>query len=318
MKHQPLPTLDLALQYNERLPARIRRYLEARGIAAWVQDRFLLGWNGHRITIPVYDEDGRLFSFRLARDPEAPDSGPKMLSTPGARAELYGWEHLRKPTPRLVIAEGEFDRLVLEARGFSAVTSTGGAGVFREEWAEKLARVPQVYIAFDRDAAGRRGANKVARLLPDARIVRLPEEVGKGGDVTDFFVRLGKTKRDFWELLQAARPASEPKEPPRRGPRSAPRTPSAVRHQSDIAALKALVPIERVVGRYLTLERRGGYFMARCPFHDDKTPSFVVYPGTQTFHCFGCGAHGDVLDFLEKHHGVGFREALDRLRRLAA
>lgn len=58
------------------------------------------------------------------------------------------------------------------------------------------------------------------------------------------------------------------------------------------------------------LKRRGRDFWARCPFHADKTPSFKVSPEKQKFHCFGCGEHGDVLDFIMKRHEVSFKDAL--------
>lgn len=50
-----------------------------------------------------------------------------------------------------------------------------------------------------------------------------------------------------------------------------------------------------------------------CPFHDDRNPSFVVNPHTQTFKCFGCGAHGDVVDFVCLYYGLSFKEALSYL-----
>lgn len=51
-------------------------------------------------------------------------------------------------------------------------------------------------------------------------------------------------------------------------------------------------------------------FKALCPFHEEKTPSFTVNPNKQYFHCFGCGAHGDVVDFIQKKHAVNFKQAL--------
>ena len=102
-------------------------------------DFHLLGWNGSRITIPIFNRQGELAFFKLARDPEDRIPGPKMMTTRGAYAELYGWGEVLKKPSQIVICEGEFDRLVLEAKGFTAVTSTGGAGVFRAEWAKELA-----------------------------------------------------------------------------------------------------------------------------------------------------------------------------------
>src|SRR5437879_6522235 len=177
--------LALAQEYHRHLPQRIRNYLhEARGISDPVIGRHLLGWNGSRITIPIFDRHGRLAFFKLAKDPEHKTDSPKMLATPGAHAELYGWERVLSKPEQIIICEGEFDRLVLESRGFAAVTSTGGAATFRAEWAELLRGIPSIYMCFDSDAAGRTGAERVAQLIPRARIVRLPEDVGEGGDVT--------------------------------------------------------------------------------------------------------------------------------------
>ena len=59
--------------------------------------------------------------------------------------------------------------------------------------------------------------------------------------------------------------------------------------------LNARNPIEDVVGQYVALTRRGNNLFGLCPFHSEKTPSFHVYPDTQSFYCFGCGAGGDVI-----------------------
>ena len=71
--------------------------------------------------------------------------------------------------------------------------------------------------------------------------------------------------------------------------------------------------IVEVVGSYLTLKRAGGAFRALCPFHKEKTPSFNVNPQRQIFHCFGCGAGGDVFGFVMQHEGVDFGEAVRML-----
>ena len=94
----------------------------------------------------------------------------------------------KKPS-QIVTCEGKFDRLVREAHGFIAVTSTGGANVFRPGWIKEFEVISEVYICFDNDEAGRSGAARVGELIPYASVVELPADVGKGGDVTDFFVR---------------------------------------------------------------------------------------------------------------------------------
>ena len=83
---------------------------------------------------------------------------------------------------------------------------------------------------------------------------------------------------------------------------------------TDVEQLKRRHPIEAVVAAHgLRLERQGRRLVARCPFHEDRAPSFSVYPETQSFHCFGCGASGDVIDFVRRAGGLGFREAVEQL-----
>jgi DNA primase len=83
--------------------------------------------------------------------------------------------------------------------------------------------------------------------------------------------------------------------------------------REDVEALRRQNPIEAVVGRYVALRRSGRTLRGRCPFHDDHHPSFHVYPDTQSFYCFGCGAHGDVFTFVMRIENVDFRGALQRL-----
>src|SRR5262245_23919703 len=238
---------ECARQYHGRLSDRIREYLNGRGIVDDVIERYLIGWSGWRITIPIYDRTGEVVFFKLAKDPNDQGDGPKMLTTPGASAELYGWEHIETAVERIVVCEGELDRLVLESRNIPAVTSTGGALTFRREWAQALSSIRQVYVCFDRDTAGTVGAYHVARQIPNARIVELPADVGEQGDVTDYFVRLGRSVEDFEALLQTARPVPDDLSFARRG-KTARELPENVR------ALVVTLRIEEVVARYVSLK----------------------------------------------------------------
>lgn len=77
--------------------------------------------------------------------------------------------------------------------------------------------------------------------------------------------------------------------------------------------IKQKLSIVDVIGEYVKLERAGNYFKARCPFHSEKTPSFHVSPDRGTYYCFGCGAKGDIFDFIEQFEGQDFKGALTML-----
>ncbi|MDN5937762.1 MAG: CHC2 zinc finger domain-containing protein, partial [Salinisphaera sp.] len=68
--------------------------------------------------------------------------------------------------------------------------------------------------------------------------------------------------------------------------------------QSFIDDLLARSDIVAVIEARVPLKKAGSEFQARCPFHDEKTPSFTVSPAKQFYHCFGCGAHGTAVSFL--------------------
>src|SRR4030067_3151238 len=81
----------------------------------------------------------------------------------------------------------------------------------------------------------------------------------------------------------------------------------------DVENIKAKVDLVEVVASYLPLKKSGRNFSALCPFHGEKTPSFMVSAERQAYKCFGCGESGDVFTFLEKMEGWGFRETLEGL-----
>lgn len=74
--------------------------------------------------------------------------------------------------------------------------------------------------------------------------------------------------------------------------------------------IKENLSITEVVSTYIRLEKSGAQFRARCPFHNERTPSFYVSPERKNFHCFGCQAHGDIFTFVEKIENIPFFEAL--------
>ena len=84
-------------------------------------------------------------------------------------------------------------------------------------------------------------------------------------------------------------------------------------NQDSIEALKARLDIVDVIGSYLELRKTGSNYKAPCPFHGEKTASFVVSPSKQIYHCFGSGAGGDAIKFVMEHEKLNYPEAIEKL-----
>ncbi len=82
---------------------------------------------------------------------------------------------------------------------------------------------------------------------------------------------------------------------------------------SPVAKIKERLSIEDVVSSYIKLDRAGVNLKARCPFHNEKSPSFFVSPDRGSYYCFGCGASGDIFSFVEEFEGLDFKGALKLL-----
>ncbi len=72
----------------------------------------------------------------------------------------------------------------------------------------------------------------------------------------------------------------------------------------------AAANIVEIIGDYVTLKKKGVNYVACCPFHNEKTPSFVVSPSKGVYKCFGCGEGGNAVNFVMKHESMTFPEAL--------
>ena len=82
---------------------------------------------------------------------------------------------------------------------------------------------------------------------------------------------------------------------------------------SPVQKIKERLTIEEVVSSYIKLDRAGANLKAKCPFHNEKTPSFFISPDRGTYYCFGCGASGDIFTFVEEFEGLDFKGALKML-----
>jgi len=186
-------------EYHNALPTRIRKYLNDRCITDRIIDEYKLGWGQFYgklwIVIPVTDINGDIAFLKLRRDPEDTGNQHKnMCYSKDSRATIYGWEMVKNNKDFVFVCEGELDQLVAISNGLPAVTSTGGAKTFKQEWVKYFEQLKSVYICFDIDEAGKDGALRVAKMLCEVEDlavynVTLPEELGDGGDLTDYFTQ---------------------------------------------------------------------------------------------------------------------------------
>lgn len=88
-------------------------------------------------------------------------------------------------------------------------------------------------------------------------------------------------------------------------------------NESFLQELKYKTDITDIVSTYVSLKKRGSTLVGLCPFHNEKTPSFTVYPETQSFYCFGCGAGGDAVTFIKKIENLDYIDAVKMLAQRA-
>jgi len=86
---------------------------------------------------------------------------------------------------------------------------------------------------------------------------------------------------------------------------------------NQIEEIKNRLDIAQVIGKYVQLKQAGKNFSGLCPFHKEKTPSFIVSPDIQRYKCFGCGETGDIFNFIQKIENIDFVEALEKLAKEA-
>jgi 5S rRNA maturation endonuclease (ribonuclease M5) len=206
-KPYPIPAEDVntwaeALAQKEEM---LRFLREERGLSQEVIDTFQLGWDGERVTIPILDQEGNCVNVRRYLPCHNGDNKVISYAKGTGEARLFPLIELYKDDP-LIIVEGELDALKLLSEGFHAVTATAGAGSWRDEWAP-LFRDKRVVICYDNDKAGRDGARKVAdSLRGQAKSVHIVDWAGQGmedgEDVTDFFVKYGRGRKQFERLLR--------------------------------------------------------------------------------------------------------------------
>lgn len=315
-------------QNNEQFSGsgeRALSWLQNRGISPEVVRLFNLSWYQHPlhgpcIRIPV---NGQWAKYR--RDP-LDERKPKYWYDTGSRVSLYGLsEFLSVPERKtVVITEGELDTLVLWSLNIPAITSTGGALSFQEEWKSTL-EGKDVYVCFDNDDAGAEGMARILEFLPDAKVIFIPEQPNVK-DISDFVARGG----DFHALMQTARSYASTtdveeervarlaqwlpvrfhdKYLDKRRTRELRRLSPKFIDKTDDVAVAKLVPMDSL----MEFTRR----KAVCPWHNERTPSLHYYPKTNSAYCFGsCGRAYDVIDLYRLQHSCSFRDAVDALKKM--
>lgn len=213
------PDIDpgLVRDYHQRLmelTGPLRTMLrERRGLTDETLVEFQLGWDGDRITIPIYDEFNTLVNFRRYKWNSTEDQWKVLnyvdeLNNSYGEVRIFGIDRVLDASLDYVVwCEGEMDRLSGEQRGFPCACATSGAGTWKPEWTKLFRNKKRVYIAQDNDEAGRNATKKLCEKLyhiVDVYVINWPDNFPVKGDVTDFFVKCGLSTEDFQNLLDNA------------------------------------------------------------------------------------------------------------------
>lgn len=193
-------------------PSLMQYLEERRGLTQATVERFKLGHDGQRYYIPIRDEEGRCVNIRRYK-PDARDATFKMISWRQGfgEARLFPLDALDDRIP-VFLFEGEMDCLLARQMGLNAMSTTGGAGTWRDVW-NPLFEGRRVVICYDNDRAGHAGAARIASAIHQyaewVKVITVPLTEPSGADLTDFIVGHGHTLGDFLTLVEQA-PAFQP------------------------------------------------------------------------------------------------------------
>lgn len=213
------PDIEIGLvqEYHQKLMSLtgpIRDMLrERRGLTDKTLVDFQLGWDGDRITIPIYDEYNTLVNFRRYKWNSTEDQWKVLnyvdeFNNTYGEVRIFGIDRVLDDTIEdIVWCEGEMDRLTAEQNGFACACPTSGAGTWKPDWTKLFRNKKRVYLAQDNDEAGRNATRKLCEKLyriVDVYIINWPDDFPIKGDITDFFTKCGQTAEDFQRLLDGA------------------------------------------------------------------------------------------------------------------
>jgi hypothetical protein len=191
-----------AVKNHRNLPPDFWFDLESQGIPATIIHSRLIGWDGEHVTIPIFSRDRKVAGFEYATF----DENGRLVARPEERPGpyLYGEPVLNLNPQEVVLTEGVAESLILSGHGFNALSATGDGLSFRQEWAPALRKIPNVFLCFKRRSESIQAALGIRELVPQARIVTLPSEVGQRGGLFEFFAELEASAEDFRQLLKRA------------------------------------------------------------------------------------------------------------------
>jgi len=296
----------------------MHKWLRERKISEQVEKEFNLSFDNH-ITIPVYDSSGQ-FSFNKYRRSPDKNTGMKYWYDKGASVELYGW-HKAKEHKTILITEGEVDCLVAWSHNIPAVTSTGGAMSFQEEWGELL-KDKEVILCFDNDHAGAEGMVKVLNYVPHAKVLIIPDEsdmkdvsdyVMRGGDLHKFiqtaqhFDSIEEVKEDQGNRIAVFKCHTFHDSYIKKHTRVAPKNVKRVDFSNDKVVNAKNYPITNLIAFNSNKK-------ALCPYHQEKTPSLTYFKNDNTVFCFGCSKKADSIDLYQKLNGGDYKNAVNKLQ----
>lgn len=201
----PIPPKKIE-KWHEMLlnnPMQLKYLKDDRGLTIETIKKHMLGYDGERITIPIYNDKGDIVNVRkYLKGGKGKDKMISYAEGYGA-ARLFPLQSLQHKD--VMVNEGEWDAMLAEQMGFHSFTVTGGAGTWEEEFTELL-RDKNVVICYDIDKAGKQGANRVAHEILEVansvKILILPIVEIPNGDYSDFVTKQGATKQTIDRLIE--------------------------------------------------------------------------------------------------------------------
>lgn len=328
----------------EQFPKDIKDWLNKRNIFDEVLIKNNINVVNRNIVIPIYSSSGEFLFNKYRRNPFS-EEGPKYQYDQGATAVLYNAN--TSQNKQVFIVEGELDALCLQSVGYYAVSTTGGAGTFKPEWADLL-KEKEIFICYDNDEAGRKGTLRLLTIFPNAKTIFIP----KVKDVTEFFQTQGTEEWDA--LVRDAASWESPEDPIDASKKSLQKFKADCReicgrlvllkralraegksemfvdlmiaHLNDLydAANNKLNYSRPTIRDGDAIERaravpitefieihKGGY--AFCVAHDEKSPSMKYYKKNNHCRCYGCGFYGDTIDVVAKKFNISVGEAIKKI-----